>query len=364
MPVLPLGVPWPARLLLPLLAALPLLLGGCVRLPESPAPLGTYLRGTYEQRYSEDEVLVTLEDGEIVNALSYADGPTYTRGEPVVIYKTGKDYVLNDPVRTPYLGWLLGAVMVIAVAVARGKGFRAILGSTLTLLALWVFILPALLSGHSSAPLTIPALGAVLAVCVYLVHGWNWKSHAALTALWTATTAGYFLTLLVAHLTHLSGTADRAAVVAQGSYGINALSLYVVGVVLSALGAMNDVTVTQASVVETVAQTQPGLPIRRLYALGMQVGGDHVGSMVTVLVLGYAAGALPLMLLLRANGTTPMWVTLNGEALFSELAGLLIALITMLLAVPLSTGLAAWWMGTRQRGRVEAPLHRADQHTG
>ncbi|MBB5364393.1 YibE/F family protein [Deinococcus humi] len=350
--------------LLPLLALLPLLLGGCVQLPDSPLPIGTYLRGTYEQQYSQSEVVVTLENGEVINALAYADGPTYTQGEAVVIYQTGTTYVLNDPVRTPYLGWLLGAVMVIAVVVARGKGLRAILGSGLTLLALWLFILPALLSGHDSAPLTISALGAVLAVCVYLVHGLNWKSHAALTALWSATTAGYFITLLLAHLTHLSGGADRAAVVAQNSYGINALSLYVVGVVLSAMGAMNDVTVTQASVVETVAQNQPGQPIHRLYALGMQVGRDHVGSMVTVLVLGYAAGALPLMLLLRADPKEPMWVTLNGEALFSELAGLLIALITMLLAVPLSTGLAAWWVGTHQRIYVQPPIHSEGNGTG
>ena len=70
--------------------------------------------------------------------------------------------------------------------------------------------------------------------------------------------------------------------------------------------------------------------------------------MVTVLVLGYAAGALPLTLLLRANQSTPLWVTLNGEAMFAELAGLLIALIMMLLAVPLSTALAAWWLGQRR----------------
>jgi uncharacterized membrane protein len=221
------------------------------------------------------------------------------------------------------------------------------LGSGLTLVALWMFILPTLLSGHSSPLLTIPALMLVLAVCVYLVHGWNWKSHAFLTALSSATIAGYFITLWVAHVTHLSGQSDTAATVAQNSYGLNALSLYIVSVVLSALGAMNDITVTQASLVETVAESQPSF--RRLYALGMQVGGDHVGSMVNVLVLGYAASALPLLLLLRANQTTPMWVTLNGEGMFSELAGLLIALITMLLAVPLSTALAAWWVSAREQ---------------
>ncbi|GGB60754.1 YibE/F family protein [Deinococcus soli (ex Cha et al. 2016)] len=333
---------------LPVLLALPLLLSGCVQGPPSPKPIGAYLRGTYEQPYGGDEVLVTLATGELVNAVSYADGPTYTRGQPVIVWNTGDKYVLYDPVRFPYLAWLLAAVMVIAVAVARGKGLRAILSSALTLLALWTLILPVLLSGQSSALLTLPTLAFVLALCVYLVHGWNWKSHAALTALFTTTTAGYFFTVWITHLTFLSGTADRAAVVAQNSYGLDALSLYVVGVVLSALGAMNDITVTQASVVETVADSHPSLPFRRLYALGMQVGGDHVGSMVTVLVLGYAAGALPLTLLLRANQSTPLWVTLNGEAMFAELAGLLIALIMMLLAVPLSTALAAWWLGQRR----------------
>ncbi|WP_233218863.1 YibE/F family protein [Deinococcus arcticus] len=345
---------WRAPWGLTIVVALSLLLAGCAAGPSSPQPIGDYLRGTYEQRYSEDQAMITLASGELVNAVSYADGPTYQRGQPVIVWKSGKNYVLYDPVRFPYLAGLLTAVMVIAVTVARGKGLRAILGSAMTLGALWVFILPTLLSGDRSPLLTIPALTLVLAVCVYLVHGWNWKSHAALAALTMATTAGYFITLWVAHLTQLSGGADKAAVVAQNSYGLDAVSLYVVGVVLSALGAMNDVTVTQASVVETVADSQPALPFRRLYALGMQVGGDHVGSMVTVLVLGYAASALPLLLLLRANQTTPLWVTLSGEAMFSELAGLLIALITMLLAVPLSTALAAWWLRRREPRLVDS----------
>ncbi|MFC6662794.1 hypothetical protein [Deinococcus multiflagellatus] len=37
--------------------------------------------------------------------------------------------------------------------------------------------------------------------------------------------------------------------------------------------------------------------------------------------------------------------------MFAELTGLLIALIMMLLAVPLSTALAAWWLGQRHHKR-------------
>lgn len=74
---------------------------------------------------------------------------------------------------------------------------------------------PADWAGQASAGLPIPALALVLTVCVYPVHGWSWTNHAALTALCSATTAGYFITTRVAHL---SGTTDKAATVARNSY--------------------------------------------------------------------------------------------------------------------------------------------------
>ncbi|GGO33356.1 hypothetical protein [Deinococcus humi] len=119
------------------------------------------------------------------------DGPRYTRGQPIIVWKSGQGDVLCDPIRFPNVAWLLAAVMGVAVTTARTKGLQTILGSGLTLLAL------------------------VLTVCVYPVHGWTWTNHAALTALCSATTAGSFITTRVAHL---SGTMDKAATVARNSY--------------------------------------------------------------------------------------------------------------------------------------------------
>jgi uncharacterized membrane protein len=71
----------------------------------------------------------------------------------------------------------------------------------------------------------------------------------------------------------------------------------------------------------------------------MRVGFDHIGSMVNVLVLAYAAGALPNMLLFMRD-PNPLWQKVNGEGFASEITTVLVGATCLLLAVPLSTWLA------------------------
>lgn len=59
---------------------------------------------------------------------------------------------------------------------------------------------------------------------------------------------------------------------------LDLVSLYLAGVVVGALGALNDVTVTQAAVVQALLQANPRYSIRELYTRGMAVGFDHIGS--------------------------------------------------------------------------------------
>ncbi|ANE44660.1 hypothetical protein SU48_00240 [Deinococcus puniceus] len=208
-----------------------------------------------------------------------------------------------------------------------------------------MILLPLLLGGAPVLGL-LPALGGVLALSVYFVHGWNRKSHAALLALLLCVTLGAGLLNLLVGAASLTGLSDAGATVAQASYGVSATGLYVVGVLLTSLGAMNDVAITQTSAVETLAQTRaaqagPPLSRRALFRQAMRVGRDHAAGMVNVLMLLYAGGSLPLLLLMRASSGTPLWVQVNSEGLFTELAALLLALVSMLLVVPVSTALAA-----------------------
>ncbi len=126
-------------------------------------------------------------------------------------------------------------------------------------------------------------------------------------------------------------------------------ALYLAGVAGGALGALTDVTVTQAAAVSALARANPALGFRGLYRRGMEVGYDHMGSLVNTLVLAYSAGALPLFLLLHRD-PTPWRFLLNTEPFAAEILSMLLGSMGLLLAVPFTTLVAAWFF---QGGRGE-----------
>lgn len=112
------------------------------------------------------------------------------------------------------------------------------------------------------------------------------------------------------------------------------------GLVLAGLGVLNDVTVTQASAVWELHQADPGVGTRRLTRSAMRIGRDHIASSVYTLVFAYAGAALPLFLLIVVY-ERPMLEAVSAEAIATEVVSMLVGAIGLVLAVPLTTVVAA-----------------------
>lgn len=320
-------------------------------LPDKAQPIGTYLQGSFEQMNGEDEAIVTLDDGDIINVTTFDDAWRYQRGQRVVVWKNGNGYVLDAPVRYPQLLVQLGLFLVLAALIGRAKGARAVLGTLLSLAVLLYVVVPRLAHGGNVVTTMLLAVLGILVFTLYFVHGINRKTTAALLGTLSAATAGFALVTYFMWSMHFTGINSAGGYAAQSMFGVNALGLYLVSVVLGAVGALNDVTVTQASVVETLADEDPTLTMRELYGRAMRVGYDHIGSMVNVLVLAYAAGAIPSMLLFQRD-PNPVWQKVNGEGFASEITTVLVGATCLLLAVPLSTWLATLLLRKRSTIRV------------
>jgi uncharacterized membrane protein len=151
-----------------------------------------------------------------------------------------------------------------------------------------------------------------------------------------------------------TGLASEEALLLKQWGGVDLLSLYLAGVVVGALGALTDVTVTQAAVVQALAYANPRFGLWELYRRGMEVGYDHIGSLVNTLVLAYAAGSLPLFLLLTKD-PTPLRFLLNTEPFAAEIAAMVLGSLGLLLAVPLTTLVAAFLFQGGKAGPGEHP---------
>ncbi len=84
-----------------------------------------------------------------------------------------------------------------------------------------------------------------------------------------------------------------------------------------------------------------------LYRRGLSVGREHIASLVNTLALAYAGAALPVLLLLSINRIQPLWVVLNNQDIAEEIVRTIVGSATLILAVPITTALAAVYFGKK-----------------
>ncbi len=85
----------------------------------------------------------------------------------------------------------------------------------------------------------------------------------------------------------------------------------------------------------------------------MSIGREHIASLINTLFLAYAGIALPVILYLVAfQSQVPLWLTINGEPIAEEIIRTMVGSIGIILAVPITTLLAAYYYGKIQHGRM------------
>ncbi len=317
-----------------------------------PDPSGTY---AIARIVSLGEGSATVRAG---GQLKQAELPTelgaFRAGQQVVIYEADGRTYIAEPYRISYLWGLLGLFVLVTITLGRGKGLRGLLGTVASMAVLALFVVPQISAGNN--PLLITFVGAfgILALSIYFVHGINRKTTAALIGTTFASLAALVLSVLLTEWMQFTGLTSEEAFLARFQLGgnLDLVSLYLAGVVVGALGALNDVTVTQASVIQALVQANPRYNLRELYTRGMMVGFDHIGSLVNTLVLAYAAGTLPLLLLI-SQSDVPLVLLINNETFAAEIVAMLVGSLALVLAVPLTTLMAAWLLRGRKLDYID-----------
>jgi uncharacterized membrane protein len=259
-------------------------------------------------------------------------------------------YTISEIVRLPSL-WPFVAVLAIAlVAVGRWKGVASLAGLGASIAVFLLAVLPAVRQGDD--PLLATLLGSigVLAVAVFVVHGFNRKSVAALFGTLGALVLVLVLAAVAISVARVTGLGTEDAIfVFVGTGGkVDMPRLVLAGVVVGSLGALVDMAVGQASTVFELSATSE-LRGRQLYLSALNVGRDHIGSLVNTLALAYFGGALPLIVLISL-GYQPLSVAINSEEITQSIMAVLIASIGLVLCVPLTTAIAVALADRAKRG--------------
>jgi uncharacterized membrane protein len=254
---------------------------------------------------------------------------------------------------------ILFAVAVLALSRWRGIGALASLAYSLVLIAL--FTLPAIMEGSSPLGVAVVTAAAIMLVSLYLSHGFDIRSTVAMLGTlvslaviggigWVFTGVGHFTGLVDEGSQYISGVAAQ----------VDLRGLLLAGLVIGALGVLDDVTVTQTWAVWELADVDPEASTRSLFVRAMRIGRSHAASTVNTLVLAYVGATLPLMLVFSALDL-PFGIAVSLEVVAQEVVRGLVGGLGILAAVPVTTAIAALVAGrlVRERTADTGPSHRA-----
>ncbi len=250
-------------------------------------------------------------------------------------------YVMDHVRDLPLLG--LAALFLVALVVVGGvRGAKAAVVLGLTGLAVAYALIPAILAGHSPILVTVLVSAAVVSFGMALIAGLSRKALAAAAG----TVAGVVVAGIVAagfgRLAHLAGLSGQEAQMLLFSPGLDLdfRGLLFAGMILGALGATMDVGMSIASAVEEVRGARPDSSFSQLAGAGLNVGRDVIGTMANTLILAYAGGALPLLLLLSANQMGLVAIA-NLDLVATEVVRALSGSLGLVLCVPVTAVVAA-----------------------
>ncbi|MBM3256988.1 MAG: YibE/F family protein [Candidatus Liptonbacteria bacterium] len=282
-------------------------------------------------------------------------------GEKVLLGKDtlesfpGAPYYITDRFRLPMLLFVILVFVAVAVLFGRIRGLTSILGLGISIGVLGWYVIPQILAGAD--PLTTCVIGAaVIAVAsLYLAHGFNKRTTIAVCGTMITLVISSLLAIFFVSGARLIGLAtDESFYLEVGkNIALNLRGILLGGIIIGALGVLDDVTIGQSAAVHELKEANQSLDVKELYRRGMSIGREHIASLINTLFLAYAGVALPVILYLVAfQSQVPLWLTINGEPIAEEIVRTAVGSIGIILAVPITTLLAAYYYGKVQHGRA------------
>ncbi len=273
-------------------------------------------------------------------------GTTFRAGQQVTLSVQEQEgqppfYNIRDLERTRPMLILVAVFMLAVVAFGRWQGLRSLIGLALSFAVIVGFVVPAILRGRSPVAVALVGAMAIMLLSLYLSHGTGRKTTAAVVGTGLALVLTGALTAGFVAATSLTGLASEDALSASFvAGGLSFRGLLLAGIILGGLGVLDDVTMSQASLVFELRRADPTASFAQLVTGALAVGRDHMAATVNTLFLAYAGASLPLLVLFTTSGDS-LGTVATSEVVAVEIVRSLCGSIGLIAAVPLTTVLAA-----------------------
>ncbi|MBQ5426513.1 MAG: YibE/F family protein [Pseudobutyrivibrio sp.] len=246
--------------------------------------------------------------------------------------------------RVPLMIGLVIVFAIVLIALGGKQGLKAFLGLVYTVLVIVFVLLPLTLKGVAPIPLTIAIVFVTSAVCYLLIGGLQKKTIAAALG----SLAGVLIAaLLGAAAAQIGGVTTfqmdeaEALLLVKSSYPIQIRGLFISSILIAAIGAVMDIAMSISSAIGEIHEANSKLGFKELFAAGMNIGRDAMGTMANTLVLAYVGGALNMMVLIYSYGVSFIQLV-NTDFVAIEMIRAIAGSIGIIGTVPCVSAVAAW----------------------
>lgn len=254
-------------------------------------------------------------------------------------------YTVYEPYRLNDFWWVLAGFVLLIIGVAGKKGIGALLGLTISILTIGLYVVPNIIQGQDPLSVCITGSIIILLLTTYVAHGISIKTTIAVIgtglSLWIAALIASGSVQFL-HLFGL-GNEDVQNIQIGTNHPINPQGLLLGSILIGTLGALNDITTTQSIAIFTLAKENPTQHFLHLFKKGMIIGREHIASLVNTLVLAYTGTSMAIFIFFELNpAQLPWWVILNNETTMEEIMRTLIGSAALIIAVPITSFIAAY----------------------
>ena len=304
----------------------------------------------------EQLLLVTVRSGDYkgqqMQVYNYVGplygGPLKVGDRATILISTYSDGTVNSTVYEfdRLLPLCIVLVLFIAAAVAVGgrTGIKSLVALAVTLVCLFGVLLPSLMKGANTLLMTFIVCAYVAVVSLTIVGGVRKKTVCAMLGAVAGTALALLFGLLAQGLTRIDGLriddVEPLLQLRQTGTPIGLRGLLVGGIVISALGAVMDVTMGIASSLSEVHAANPELSRRELFRSGMNIGRDMVGTMTNTLILAFLGSGFTLILYLYSLGLSPRQLLSSAYVSLEVVSGVASS-VGVILSIPLTALITA-----------------------
>jgi uncharacterized membrane protein len=298
-----------------------------------------------------------LEAANYVNAYYNVDAKFGTRVIVRLDYNdAGELYVVSIPNydRSSVLIIALAAFAVFMILVGGKQGARALFGLVFTLLNLWLILIPLVLKGASPVLASILIAAYTSAGALLMLTGYTKKTLCAfLGCVGGVLTAGIFA-WIITRLTPINGfnmSEAEELVIRASDSPMKISGLLVSGILLSALGALMDTSMSIVSALHEVYEQNPSISRKQIFRSGMNIGRDAMGTMANTLILAFVGSAFNLLILFQIY-EYPLIQILNSDMIVIEILQGIAGSIGIIATTPFVSALCAVIFQLKQKEKV------------